>query len=368
MKRCDFCGKKSVSDNNGAASIDFFVSNGAVICSECVKKCWELKNKKTGAKKVITPAKKMTPRQMKSYLDEYVVGQEEAKKTLSIVVYNHLKSLDNPDVKKSNVLLLGPTGCGKTYLVETLSHFVDLPFAIADATTLTEAGYVGEDVSSILRKLIHAADGNVKLAEKGIIYIDEIDKVAKKTMDKDVSGEGVQQALLKMMEGDIVTVPVNKNKEAITINTDKILFICGGAFSPLTQKQEKKGMGFSADLVTAESPQITVKALTDYGFSAEFLGRLPVITSVDPINVPMLRRILTEPKNSLTWQYKQLLKMDNVELDFSEDTLNAIASEAYQHGSGARGLRSIMEKRMRNLMYESPDEATDSPQMVRKCL
>lgn len=284
MRQCNFCGKREDD-----TTVDFFVSNGSTICSECVKNCWELKNKKTRIKKVTAPIRKMTPRKIKSYLDEYVVGQEEAKKTLSIAVYNHLKALNNPDVKKSNVLLLGPSGCGKTYLVETLSHFVDLPFAIADATTLTEAGYAGDDVSSILLKLIYAAGGNIKLAEKGIVYIDEIDKIAKKTMDKDVSGEGVQQALLKMI-------------------------------------------------------------------------------SVNPINISMLRQILTEPKNSLIWQYKQLLKMDNVELDFREDTLNAIATEAYQHGSGARGLRSIMEKRMRNLMYESPDEAIDNSQVIRKCL
>ena len=200
MRQCNFCGKREDD-----TTVDFFVSNGSTICSECVKNCWELKNKKTGIKKVIAPIRKMTPRKIKSYLDEYVVGQEEAKKTLSIAVYNHLKALNNPDVKKSNVLLLGPSGCGKTYLVETLSHFVDLPFAIADASTLTEAGYAGDDVSSILLKLIYAAGGNIKLAEKGIVYIDEIDKIAKKTMDKDVSGEGVQQALLKMMDGDIIT-------------------------------------------------------------------------------------------------------------------------------------------------------------------
>lgn len=354
MKRkCDFCGKTKEENN-----IDFFVSRGSVICSECVEKCWTLKNKKikTVNQETQTDRMRLTPKKIMSYLNEYIVGQEEAKKTLSVAVYNHLKTMNNPNIKKSNVLVLGPTGSGKTYLAETLSHIVNLPFAIADATTLTEAGYVGDDVHSILLKLIHAANNDIKQAEKGIVYIDEIDKIAKKGEGRDISGEGVQQALLKMMEGCLVTIPGDKERKTIMINTNNILFICGGAFSGLKKKNIKKGIGFSAELVKTQEEKITASDLIDYGFSPEFIGRMPIITTVKAADVSMLRRILTEPKNSLTWQYIELMKMDNVELSFSEKTLNMIAAEAYRHGSGARGLRSVMEEKMKDIMFEIPEE------------
>ena len=369
MRQCNFCGKREDD-----TTVDFFVSNGSTICSECVKNCWELKNKKTGIKKVIAPIRKMTPRKIKSYLDEYVVGQEEAKKTLSIAVYNHLKALNNPDVKKSNVLLLGPSGCGKTYLVETLSHFVDLPFAIADATTLTEAGYAGDDVSSILLKLIYTTGGNIKLAEKGIVYIDEIDKIAKKTMDKDVSGEGVQQALLKMMDGDIITIPANKKRQAITINTDKILFICGGAFDGMdkviTKRTAKKTLGFGADVQRAEERDVSAilkevvpEDLLKFGLIPEFIGRLPVMVTLDLLDRDALVQILTKPKNALTKQYEKILSLDGVELTFEDDALEEIADEALQRKTGARGLRAIIEKVMKYVMYEVP-----SMDDVAKCI
>ena len=307
MKRkCDFCGKTKEENN-----IDFFVSRGSVICSECVEKCWTLKNKKikTVNQETQTDRMRLTPKKIMSYLNEYIIGQEEAKKTLSVAVYNHLKTMNNPNIKKSNVLVLGPTGSGKTYLAETLSHIVNLPFAIADATTLTEAGYVGDDVHSILLKLIHAANNDIKQAEKGIVYIDEIDKIAKKGEGRDISGEGVQQALLKMMEGCLVTIPGDKERKTIMINTNNILFICGGAFSGLKKKNIKKGIGFSAELVKTQEEKITASDLIDYGFSPEFIGRMPIITTVKAADVSMLRRILTEPKNSLTWQYIELMKI-----------------------------------------------------------
>ena len=354
MKRkCDFCGKTKEENN-----IDFFVSRGSVICSECVEKCWTLKNKKikTVNQETQTDRMRLTPKKIMSYLNEYIIGQEEAKKTLSVAVYNHLKTMNNPNIKKSNVLVLGPTGSGKTYLAETLSHIVNLPFAIADATTLTEAGYVGDDVHSILLKLIHAANNDIKQAEKGIVYIDEIDKIAKKGEGRDISGEGVQQALLKMMEGCLVTIPGDKERKTIMISTNNILFICGGAFSGLKKKNIKKGIGFSAELVKTQEEKITASDLIDYGFSPEFIGRMPIITTVKAADVSMLRRILTEPKNSLTWQYIELMKMDNIELSFSEKTLNMIAAEAYRHGSGARGLRSVMEEKMKDIMFEIPEE------------
>lgn len=320
----------------------------------------------------------MRPSQIKAHLDEYVIGQDEAKIALSVAVYNHYKRINQlirngVEIQKSNILMVGPTGSGKTYLVQTLAKVLGVPFAMADATSLTEAGYVGEDVESILSRLLNAADDDIELAEHGIVYIDEIDKLAKREISsvraKDVSGEGVQQALLKLLEGSEVEVPVRSEKTSLQpnlkamakINTSNILFICGGAFEGLKEsfsKPETRSIGFGkTDEPSIESERTKVESadIVKYGFMPEFIGRLPVITVLEPLDKKAMVKILTEPKNAIVKQYQQLLAMDGIKLEFDKAALNYIAEKALEKGSGARGLRSIIESCMTRIMYEAPD-------------
>ena len=322
-----------------------------------------------------------TPSQIKAHLDQYVIGQDEAKRTLSVAVYNHYKRLrqnkkSDVEIQKSNILMIGSTGSGKTYLAQSLAKFLGVPFAIADATTLTEAGYVGEDVENILLTLLQNADFDNKLAEKGIIYIDEIDKLSRKSENmsttRDVGGEGVQQALLKIIEGTVSRVPLSGGRkhpqgECVNIDTSNILFICGGAFDGLDKIVYKdagsKPIGFNADIErsdengTLDLSDVQQKDLVKYGLMPELIGRLPVVTTLNPLSVSDLVKILTEPKNALTKQYQELLAMDGVKLEFEEDALKRIVHKAIERHTGARGLRSILENSMRDLMFEIPDRA-----------
>ena len=350
------------------------------ICSDCVAEAYELLNDKK-EKEISDNMRLVTPRQIKKHLDLYVVGQDEAKKTLAVSVYNHYKRISQSkksdvEIQKSNVLLIGSTGSGKTYLAQSLAKFLGVPFAIADATTLTEAGYVGEDVENILLTLLQNADFDNKLAEKGIIYIDEIDKLSRKSENmsttRDVGGEGVQQSLLKIIEGTISRVPLSGGRkhpqaECVDIDTSNILFICGGAFDGLEkiieQRNNKgKSIGFNADI---EKPSgqifhlndVQQKDLVKYGLMPELIGRLPIITTLQPLSEDDLVRILTEPKNALTKQYQELFAMDSVKLEFEDDALKRIAHKAMERQIGARGLRSILENSMRDLMFEIPDQA-----------